>query len=162
MDPQRRCASPARRCAPPTAWSSPANIAAPRASLTTRSRSRAREAIKDIGYEQDGFHWKHAKVEILLHSQSADIAQGVDAAEQEGRGRGRPGHHVRLCLRRNAGADAGADLLRAPHPAGALRCPPLRQGEGARTRRQEPGDGPVQERQAGRRHADRRVASAYR
>ncbi|HWW47673.1 MAG TPA: methionine adenosyltransferase [Xanthobacteraceae bacterium] len=40
-----------------------------------------RAAIKDIGYEQDGFHWQHADVEILLHPQSADIAQGVDAMQ---------------------------------------------------------------------------------
>ncbi|MEZ5892392.1 MAG: methionine adenosyltransferase [Parvularculaceae bacterium] len=40
----------------------------------------ARSAIKDIGYEQDGFHWKTAEVEVLLHGQSADIAQGVDKA----------------------------------------------------------------------------------
>jgi S-adenosylmethionine synthetase len=39
----------------------------------------ARAAIKDIGYEQEGFHWKTADVKILLHPQSADIAQGVDA-----------------------------------------------------------------------------------
>ncbi len=39
-----------------------------------------RQAIKSIGYEQDGFHWKHADVEVLLHGQSADIAQGVDSA----------------------------------------------------------------------------------
>ena len=45
-----------------------------------RFRSAARRAIRDIGYEQDGFHWKNAKVDILLHSQSADIAQGVDKA----------------------------------------------------------------------------------
>jgi S-adenosylmethionine synthetase len=38
----------------------------------------AREAIKDIGYEQEGFHWKTAKIQVLLHAQSADIAQGVD------------------------------------------------------------------------------------
>src|SRR6202012_5096793 len=38
-----------------------------------------RNAIKDIGYEQDGFHWEKADVEILLHPQSTDIAQGVDA-----------------------------------------------------------------------------------
>ena len=37
-----------------------------------------RAAIKDIGYEQDGFHWQNADVDILLHAQSADIAQGVD------------------------------------------------------------------------------------
>jgi S-adenosylmethionine synthetase len=40
-----------------------------------------RNAIKDIGYEQDGFHWKNADIEILLHPQSADIAQGVDAKQ---------------------------------------------------------------------------------
>lgn len=39
----------------------------------------ARAAIKDIGYEQEGFHWDTAKVEVLLHKQSVDIAQGVDA-----------------------------------------------------------------------------------
>jgi S-adenosylmethionine synthetase len=38
----------------------------------------ARAAIKDIGYEQEGFHWKTAKVQVLLHAQSVDIAQGVD------------------------------------------------------------------------------------
>ena len=40
-----------------------------------------REAIKDIGYEQEGFHWKTCDIEILLHPQSADIAQGVDALQ---------------------------------------------------------------------------------
>jgi len=39
----------------------------------------ARMAIKDIGYEQDGFHWEKAEIDVLLHPQSADIAQGVDA-----------------------------------------------------------------------------------
>ncbi|WP_374332809.1 methionine adenosyltransferase [Aestuariivirga sp.] len=49
----------------------------------------ARRAIKDIGYEQSGFHWETAKIVILLHSQSADIAQGVDGAgekKEEGAG----------------------------------------------------------------------------
>jgi S-adenosylmethionine synthetase len=40
----------------------------------------ARAAIRDIGYEQEGFHWKTAEVEVLLHGQSADIARGVDKA----------------------------------------------------------------------------------
>ncbi len=40
----------------------------------------ARAAIRDIGYQQDGFHWRTADVEVLLHAQSADIAQGVDKA----------------------------------------------------------------------------------
>jgi S-adenosylmethionine synthetase len=51
----------------------------------------ARKAIKEIGYEQSGFHWKTAKVEILLHSQSADIAQGVDAGEAKDEGAGDQG-----------------------------------------------------------------------
>ena len=46
-------------------------------------KSAARKAIRDIGYEQDGFHWKTAKIDVLLHSQSADIAQGVDSAADE-------------------------------------------------------------------------------
>ncbi|RIK85256.1 MAG: methionine adenosyltransferase [Hyphomicrobiales bacterium] len=48
-------------------------------------RSVARKAIRDIGYEQDGFHWKTVKIDVLLHPQSADIAQGVDnAADRQG------------------------------------------------------------------------------
>ena len=39
----------------------------------------ARLAIKDIGYEQEGFHWDTCAIDVLLHQQSADIAQGVDA-----------------------------------------------------------------------------------
>ena len=50
-----------------------------------RFRSAARRAIKDIGYEQDGFHWKTARIDVLLHFQSAHIAQGVDnAADDQG------------------------------------------------------------------------------
>ena len=51
----------------------------------------ARQAIKDIGYEQDGFHWRDAKIEVLLHAQSADIAQGVDAAGNKDEGAGDQG-----------------------------------------------------------------------
>jgi S-adenosylmethionine synthetase len=52
---------------------------------------RARAAIKEIGYEQEGFHWKTANVEVLLHAQSADIAQGVDAAGNKDEGAGDQG-----------------------------------------------------------------------
>ena len=38
----------------------------------------ARERVRDIGYEQDGFHWKHADVDVYVHAQSAHISQGVD------------------------------------------------------------------------------------
>ena len=51
----------------------------------------ARKAIKDIGYEQDGFHWKNAQVEVLLHAQSAHIAQGVDASGNKDEGAGDQG-----------------------------------------------------------------------
>jgi S-adenosylmethionine synthetase len=51
----------------------------------------ARHAIRDIGYEQDGFHWAKAKVKCLVHSQSADIAQGVDAAGNKDEGAGDQG-----------------------------------------------------------------------
>ena len=50
-----------------------------------------REAIKDIGYDQEGFSWKTADIEILLHSQSADIAVGVDAAGNKDEGAGDQG-----------------------------------------------------------------------
>jgi S-adenosylmethionine synthetase len=51
----------------------------------------ARQAIKDIGYEQKGFHWRDVKIEILLHAQSADIAQGVDATGNKDEGAGDQG-----------------------------------------------------------------------
>jgi S-adenosylmethionine synthetase len=51
----------------------------------------AREKIHEIGYEQEGFHWKNAKVEVLLHQQSADIAMGVDAKDSKDEGAGDQG-----------------------------------------------------------------------
>ena len=56
-----------------------------------RIEETARQAIKDIGYEQEGFHWRHAEIEVLLHAQSADIAQGVDAAGNKDEGAGDQG-----------------------------------------------------------------------
>lgn len=38
----------------------------------------ARAVIKDIGYEQEGFHWENSTIDCYVHEQSADIAQGVD------------------------------------------------------------------------------------
>jgi S-adenosylmethionine synthetase len=51
----------------------------------------ARERIRHIGYEQSGFHWKTANIEVLLHQQSPDIAQGVDASGQKDEGAGDQG-----------------------------------------------------------------------
>ena len=58
---------------------------------TSAIEAVARSAIKDIGYEQEGFHWKTAKVEVLLHAQSADIAVGVDALDNKDEGAGDQG-----------------------------------------------------------------------
>ncbi len=51
----------------------------------------ARAAVRDIGYEQDGFHWKNANFENHLHAQSADIAIGVDAQGNKDEGAGDQG-----------------------------------------------------------------------
>src|SRR5579864_1203023 len=50
-----------------------------------------RSAIKDIGYEQEGFHWKYADIACHLHQQSTDIAQGVDASGNKDEGAGDQG-----------------------------------------------------------------------
>ena len=59
--------------------------------LKSKVKSAARKAIRNIGYEQDGFHWKKAKIDVLLHPQSADIAQGVDEASNKDVGAGDQG-----------------------------------------------------------------------
>ena len=51
----------------------------------------ARNAVRDIGYEQEGFHWKKAEVSVHVHQQSADIAQGVDSSEAKDQGAGDQG-----------------------------------------------------------------------
>jgi len=51
----------------------------------------ARMAIRDIGYEQDGFHWDKCEIDVLLHPQSADIAAGVDSAGNKEEGAGDQG-----------------------------------------------------------------------
>ncbi|KFL30386.1 S-adenosylmethionine synthetase [Devosia riboflavina] len=57
----------------------------------SKFKSAARKAIRAIGYEQSGFHWKTAKIDVLLHGQSADIAQGVDESGNKDVGAGDQG-----------------------------------------------------------------------
>src|SRR5687767_7543556 len=51
----------------------------------------ARETVKQIGYEQHGFHWQYAEFACHLHGQSADIAQGVDESGNKDEGAGDQG-----------------------------------------------------------------------
>lgn len=51
----------------------------------------AREAVRSIGYKQEDFHWEKIKIDIRLHAQSADIAQGVDASGNKDEGAGDQG-----------------------------------------------------------------------
>jgi len=53
--------------------------------------TKVRSCIKDIGYEQDGFHWKNVSIDTFLHSQSSDIAMGVDASGNKDEGAGDQG-----------------------------------------------------------------------
>lgn len=59
--------------------------------IKSKVKSVARKAIRNIGYEQDGFHWKKCKIDVLLHPQSADIAMGVDEAGNKDVGAGDQG-----------------------------------------------------------------------
>ncbi|MEE8276064.1 MAG: methionine adenosyltransferase [Alphaproteobacteria bacterium] len=56
-----------------------------------RMEEIARECVRDIGYEQNGFHWQKVKVECHVHAQSPDIAMGVDAAGNKDEGAGDQG-----------------------------------------------------------------------
>jgi S-adenosylmethionine synthetase len=57
----------------------------------TKMEALARKAVREIGYEQDNFHWKNMTVDCYVHSQSPDIARGVDAAGNKDEGAGDQG-----------------------------------------------------------------------
>ena len=52
---------------------------------------RVREAVREIGYDQEGFSWRRADFACYLHAQSAEIAMGVDAAGNKDEGAGDQG-----------------------------------------------------------------------
>jgi S-adenosylmethionine synthetase len=51
----------------------------------------ARRAIREVGYEQEGFHWRHATIDCHIHGHSTDIARGVDASGNKDEGAGDQG-----------------------------------------------------------------------
>jgi S-adenosylmethionine synthetase len=51
----------------------------------------ARNRIKEIGYDQEGFHWRDVEVDVRVHAQSTDIAMGVDAGDNKDEGAGDQG-----------------------------------------------------------------------
>ena len=130
----------------------------------------ARGVVKDIGYDQDGFSWHGADVEVLLHGQSPDIAMGVNAKKKKARRGGRrrrPGHDVRLRLHgerslREGLVHAGPDLFRPQGSESPFRKAPLGATLRSPAGREEPGHRPLRERPADRLHQGRRVDAAQR
>lgn len=66
-------------------------VRGPESITPARLEEVARRCVKEIGYEQDGFHWQKADLSCYVHSQSGDIAQGVDAAGNKDEGAGDQG-----------------------------------------------------------------------
>ncbi len=66
-------------------------VRGPESLTKARLEDVARACIREIGYEQAGFHWQNAVIDMRVHQQSQDIAQGVDAAGNKDEGAGDQG-----------------------------------------------------------------------
>ena len=123
----------------------------------------ARDVVKDIGYDQDGFSYYGADVEVLLHGQSPDIAMGVDAKKKksgEEEGAGDQGMMFGFACTESEVYEKNS-FMPAPiyfaHKILKVLSDKRRSGQLVRSaaRRQEPGDGALRQRQAGRLHQGR-------
>jgi S-adenosylmethionine synthetase len=122
-----------------------------------------RGVVKDIGYEQDGFSFQGADVEVLLHGQSPDIAMGVDAKKKKGEeneGAGDQGMMFGYACTESEVYEKGSYMPAPIYFAHKILKAPLWPDLRSSARRQEPGHGQVCRRPAGRLHQGGRVHAA--
>jgi S-adenosylmethionine synthetase len=110
---------------------------------------KIRAAVKDIGYEQKGFHWEKAKFHNCLHGQSAAHRQGVDAGANKDEGAGDQGIMFGYACDRDARANAGDPAVLAQHPEAPRRVRHSGERPEAGAGRKEPGHAALRKRQAG-------------
>ena len=123
----------------------------------------ARDVVKDIGYDQDGFSFHGADVEVLLHGQSPDIAMGVDAKKKkngEQEGAGDQGMMFGFACTESEVYEKGSFMPAPIYFAHKIlkvlvRQAPQRTDLRPPARRQEPGHRQIRRRQTGRLHQGR-------
>ncbi len=138
-------------------------------------RRQPRDGHRDRAIGREGYRLRPGRLLVPWRRRGSAAARpiprhrhGGRCQEEERRGAGRrrrPGHDVRLRLHRERGlreelVHAGADLLRAQDPEGAVRQAPFQATVRPAARRQEPGDGAIRQRRAGRLHQGRGVDPA--
>ena len=128
----------------------------------------ARGVVKDIGYDQNGFSYHGADVEVLLHGQSPDIAMGVNAKKKKGgeeEGAGDQGMMFGFACTESEVYEKNSFMPAPIYFAHKILKvlsdqAPLQAAVRSAARCQEPGDGPIRQRQAGRLHEGRGVDAA--